>query len=156
MYFLNDDPDKGHKPKRAGLTINLFYILQVLLEFWPLQKWLSVSIWQECMSQNPSWEERLTVEPKRTILDDTHEVLESSSLSGSQKNENKTPQWTWFLPNIGSLASLILVFFPLFSVVEYHVVHTQGLRCHSRCITSLWLKIAWISFKLRALFEVDL
>ena len=28
---------KGQKPKHVGLTIKLFFILQVLLEFWPLQ-----------------------------------------------------------------------------------------------------------------------
>lgn len=32
---LYDDPDEGHKSKHCGLTIKLFFMLQVLLEFWP-------------------------------------------------------------------------------------------------------------------------
>lgn len=30
---FHDEPDEGHKPKRAGPTVKLFCIQQVLLEF---------------------------------------------------------------------------------------------------------------------------
>lgn len=49
--LVHSEPDEGDKLKYTGVTINLLYILHVLLQLWPLEIWSSHT-WKHKLTTN--------------------------------------------------------------------------------------------------------